>query len=120
MNTHSKLLLFSFSLLGLLSCKSTEKTTTDSEKPMVQTVSYERDIKPIMIRSCTPCHYPEKGRKKQLDTYEAVSDNVSQIIKMVSLDPSDEHFMPYESKKQPLSEQEIELFKTWKAEGKGK
>jgi hypothetical protein len=120
MKRNSTLFLFTFSLLGLIGCKSTEKTSSDSEKPMAQTVSYETDIKPIMMRSCSPCHFPEKGRKKHLDTYEAVSGSVSQIIKMVSLDPSDEHFMPYESKKQPLSEQEIELFKTWKAEGKGK
>jgi len=120
MKRNSILCLWTFSLLGLISCKSIEKTSSDSEKQMTQTVSYQTDIKPIMMRSCSPCHFPEKGRKKHLDTYEAVSGSITQIIKMVSLDPSDEYFMPFESKKQPLSEQEIELFETWKAEGKGK
>ncbi|TNE70647.1 hypothetical protein EP331_11435 [bacterium] len=111
--------LIAFCSLGVVvfaACKSSEKMA----EPMVQTVSYERDIKPIMQRSCAPCHFPEKGRKKHLDTYEAVSANISEIIYMVSLPADNEKFMPFEGKKQALSETEIEMFKLWKKEGKGK
>lgn len=103
----------------LISCSSSKKAT-DSDKMMTQRVSYERDLKPIIQRSCAPCHFPEKGKKEHLDTYEKVADHIGDILFMVQLPADNPKFMPYESKKQPLTAEEIELFKTWKKEGMGK
>ena len=77
------------------------------------TISYANDIKPIMERSCTPCHFPEKGRVEMLDTYEKTKSHVNEIIKRVELPKDERGFMPYMSKKTPLSKAEINLFKTW-------
>ena len=62
-----------------VSCKPTQKTAKAPEVTET-TTSYNEDIAPIMKRSCTPCHFPEEGRKKMLDTYEAASKNVHDII----------------------------------------
>jgi hypothetical protein len=77
-------------------------------------VTYQADIVPLMQRSCSPCHYPEKsGRKEPLDNYAAVKDHALEILERVQLPQSSLKFMPYEKKKQPLSAEEVELFKNW-------
>lgn len=84
-----------------------------SRKAKVKQTSYERDIQPIMIRSCSPCHFPEKGKKKLLHTFEATRDNIRVIIERVQLPSDHEEFMPFKSKRQVLSQEEIALFKLW-------
>lgn len=79
-------------------------------------MSYQRDIKPIIQRSCTPCHFPARGRKVMLNTHTAVVENIDEIMKRTQLSSLDEGFMPFKSKREPLSKEEIELFKMWIAE----
>lgn len=77
-------------------------------------VTYNDDIVPLMQRSCSPCHYPAKsGRKEPLDNYAAVKDHAAEILERVQLPETSLKFMPYEKKRQPLSAEEIELFKNW-------
>jgi len=94
-------------------CTSTKKSTK-SEK--INLVSYEKDLKPIMIRSCTPCHFPEKGRLEHLNTYQATKNYVNAIIERIELAPDAKGYMPYASKKPALSVTEINLFKEWIAQ----
>ncbi|MEZ4918118.1 MAG: hypothetical protein R2792_03340 [Saprospiraceae bacterium] len=100
-------------------CKQAQKTaeTPTPPVPPEELVSYAADIKPIMDASCTPCHYPEKGRKKMLDTYAATKDNAGEILKRVQLPADDIEFMPFKSKKTPLTEEQIALFKKWARQG---
>jgi hypothetical protein len=77
------------------------------------TVSFEKDILPIMVDRCTPCHFPEKGQKKMLNTYEAVSENIYDIVTRVKLPHDDLKFMPYKSKKEPLSDSLVNVFIKW-------
>lgn len=93
------------------------KQAIDKEDVTDPTVFYETDIKPIMLRSCTPCHFPENGKKKMLDSYEATLNNIVDIINRVQLPSEERKFMPFKSKKKPLSAEEIALFKTWYNEG---
>lgn len=77
-------------------------------------VTYTKDIAPIMERSCAPCHYPKMdGNKEALDTYEAVKNELEDVVYRVQL-PSD-HFrhMPYRGKKPDLSAEEIQMLKNW-------
>lgn len=77
-------------------------------------VSYTKDIAPILSRSCSPCHFPAlDGNKQPLDTYEAVKDELEDVVYRTQL-PSD-HFrhMPYRGKKPDLSAEEIEMLKNW-------
>lgn len=83
-------------------------------------VSYSDHIKPMLENSCTPCHYPEKGKKKLLNTYEAVAEDIDEIIYRVQLPSDSSEFMPYKSKKLPLSAVEIQVLKNWNDQGLGR
>ena len=103
------------SILFLPFCTSTKKgqaNAHDSAKPGA--ISYQKDILPIMQARCTPCHFPEQGKKKMLDTYGAVKNNLDDILTRIQLPPGDEKFMPFKSKKEPLSDSLVMVFKQWK------
>ena len=83
-------------------------------------VSYEADVAPIMVDRCTPCHFPDGGKKKFLDTYAAVSNNIDDIIFRVELPQDSARFMPFKNKKEPLSDSMIAVLKTWRQTGMAK
>jgi len=113
-----------FTLLALLVVACSPKvapTRSDTGKKSknMPAVSYATDIVPIMQRSCTPCHYPAQGgRKEPLDSYAAVSNHIDEMIARVSMSKLNPKYMPYNGKKDALSPEEIELFKAWVAGGK--
>lgn len=101
-------LIFIFSTLQF--CKSSKKAT--SKKNEIS-VTYTQNIAPLLERSCTPCHFPDKGRKKMLNTFEAVKENIDDILRRVQLPETDKDYMPFKSKKPALTAEEIDLLKTW-------
>ena len=122
--THLRLNKFYILLVLLLSislqfCKSSKSTVSDSSKsePLI---SFEQHISPIMALKCTPCHFPERGKKKLLHTYEATKENIDDILIRVQRPADDPKFMPFKSKKEPLTSTEIALFKKWLAQGMSK
>jgi uncharacterized membrane protein len=106
-------------LMVLQFCKPTQTTTADTKKdaPPAVLVSYEKDIRPLMLERCTPCHFPEMGKKKMFDTYAATKTDVSEIIRRIKLKPEEVQFMPFKSKKPALTEKEIQLFSDWLSQG---
>ncbi|MAS79278.1 MAG: hypothetical protein CMI25_02555 [Opitutae bacterium] len=97
-----------------------------------QTVSFNRDIRPILSSKCFHCHGPsDKFRKAKLrlDLEESALSERDGIRAIVpgSLDESElwhrilsddpEEMMPPPESKKPMSKEEISLFKTWIAEG---
>ncbi|MFH4963423.1 hypothetical protein V8G69_00335 [Gaetbulibacter sp. M235] len=107
-----------FLLLVLVSsmfqfCKSSKAVTTNSKEIVI---SYIKNIAPIIERSCSPCHFPENGKKKWLNTYDAVKNNIEDILTRVQLPATDEKFMPFRNKKPALTEEEVALFKKWVAQ----
>lgn len=99
-------------VLFLQNCKSAQNTYT---APV--TFTYTKDVAPIMQTSCTPCHFPPEGKKEALNSYETVKNNIAEIIHSVQL-PKDNHdFMPFKSKKPPLTESQIATLVTWQKEG---
>jgi len=94
-----------------LSCWTSKKATGSEE------VSYSRDVYPILVDRCTPCHFPEKGKKKMLDTYEAARNNINDIIERVSLPQDHREFMPYKLKKAPLTDSMVNVLVQWKDQG---
>lgn len=80
-------------------------------------VSYVRNIQPIMAESCSPCHYPEKGKKELLDTYDATARFIDDIIYRVQLPADSSQFMPYKSKKMPLTLDQIQMLIDWRDAG---
>ncbi|MBS1509538.1 MAG: hypothetical protein JST86_01760 [Bacteroidetes bacterium] len=91
-------------------CNSSKKITKATP------LSFGKDILPIMQNSCTPCHFPPDGRKKPLNTYDAVKANIDDVIARVKLPVSANGFMPFKSKKPPLSDSLIHILEQWKAQ----
>jgi len=115
-----------FSLISLLSC------CLQLAGEGKQTVSFNRDIRPILSSKCFHCHGPsEKSRKAKLrlDLEESAlseRDGIRAIVprkldeselwhRILSDDP--EEMMPPPESKKPMSKEEISLFKSWIAEG---
>jgi protein-arginine kinase activator protein McsA len=103
------------SIITLSFCSSGKKTMTASNnaphpKPAF---TYEKDVAPIMMASCSPCHFPESGKVKPLDTYEAAAKNIDDIVQRVQLPVDHEGYMPFKSKRPALTEREIAILKKW-------
>jgi len=100
-----------FMSTALMGCKAKKSVV------VAPLVSYQTDINPLIERSCTPCHFPEKGRKKMLNSYGAVAENVVDIIRRVKLPADHKDYMPFKSKNVPLTAQEIGLIELWEKQG---
>src|SRR5690349_12122235 len=97
-NVNQKILLFVLLCVIALPFCSTSKKTMGDKKMTEPSVSYATDIAPIMAERCTPCHFPNGGKKKFLDTYAAVSENIDDIIRRIDLPVDSAGFMPFKSK----------------------
>lgn len=102
------LLIFIMSIMQF--CKSSKNVTTNTNEIVV---SYTQNIAPLLAKSCTPCHFPERGKKKMLNTFGAVKDNIDEILMRVQLPESEKKYMPFRSKKPALTKEEIDLLKKW-------
>lgn len=98
---------------------STSKSAAVGKKDAkpVAAYTYSKDVAPIMQARCTPCHFPDGGKKKFLDTHSAVSANIDDIIRRVELPTDSSEFMPFKSKKPPLSDSLINVIRVWKETG---
>lgn len=98
-------------------CTTTKQPTQKSAKIRGPVVSYTKDIKPVMLQSCTPCHFPDQGKKKMLDTYESTKANIEDILTRVQLPEDEIKYMPFKNKKPALTSEEIIKIKRWVAQG---
>lgn len=91
---------------------------SSSKKAVVSpSLSYAKDVVPVMQASCSPCHFPPEGRKEPLNTLEAVKANIDHVLERVKLPKEDRRFMPMMSKKPALTAEQISLLEQWKAAG---
>jgi hypothetical protein len=95
-------------LQGSTIAKSDDYQISDTIK-----LSYKKDIVPIMRTSCAPCHFPPDGRVEPLDTYEAVQNNIADVLERIKLPKDHRKFMPYQSKKPVVSDSLIVVMETW-------
>jgi uncharacterized membrane protein len=118
-NKYVIILVATAMIMTLQVCKPTQTTTADTSKIVApeNLVSYEKDIRPLMLERCTPCHFPETGKKKMFDTYVATKGDVNEIVTRIKLNPEDVKFMPFKSKKPALTEKEVQLFSDWLSQG---
>ena len=96
---------------------STAKKAAAGKEAAAPVVTYTQDVAPILQARCTPCHFPDGGKKKFLDTHNAVATNIDDILRRVQLPRDSSAFMPYKSKKPPLSDSLIMVLKVWKETG---
>lgn len=108
------LLILPFSLV-LTNCNSTKKGAdyTKVEKKL----NYNKDIKPIIENSCTPCHIPPQGKKEPLENYVHVKENIASIIERVKLPKEDKKFMPPRNKKPALNDSLVAVLVKWQEQG---
>jgi len=93
-------------------CNSSKKAAAKVPAKSV----YTGQVEMLVMADCAPCHIPSKGgNKRPLDTYDAVKANIDDIIKRISLNPTDRGFMP--SRRAKLSDSTINAFKKWKDDG---
>jgi hypothetical protein len=103
-----------FTILLLPFCTTSKKAVGDN-KMTEPKISYALDIAPILADRCAPCHFPG-GKKKFLDTYTAVSTQIDDILYRIQLPTDSSAFMPFKSKKPPLSDSLIQVIKLWKTQ----
>jgi uncharacterized membrane protein len=91
---------------------------------------YGAHVEPIFITHCDSCHGPDKQKGRlRLDTYESLmrggkdgpaikagNAKASELLRRVSLSPSDDDAMPPQGKR-PLAANEIKLLELWIAAG---
>ncbi len=93
---------------------STSKNASGKKNKVIM-LSYTSDISPILQVHCAPCHFPVAGgKKKPLDNFEAVKTNIDAMLIRVQLPNTDPKFMPFMSKKEPLSDSLIQVLKLWR------
>lgn len=79
----------------------------------VNYVSFEKDIKPIIVAKCATCH--TQGPQTIYTDYLNAKTDINLILDRIQRDPKDAGFMPKKGEK--LSEGEINLFKQWLSDG---
>ena len=104
----------------LMFCSTAKSASADKGKGKAMAVSYEQDVAPIMHNRCTPCHFPDGGKVKFLDTYAAVSQNIDHILYRVQLPQDSARFMPFKHKKPALSDSMVQVLIAWKDGGMAK
>lgn len=107
-----KTLIVMLGLAGLIvfqNCSSSKKAS----KAKVATVSYQKEVMPIIQASCTPCHFPPDGNKTPFNSYDAVKGHIGDMIARVKLPVTDAKFMPFKSKKPALTTDQIALLEEW-------
>lgn len=109
----SLLLLTLISIAVLPFCTTSKKTVGD-KKMDEPSISYTADIAPIFQAHCSPCHFPDGGKLKFLDSYAAVTNNIDDILFRVQLPQDSIRFMPFKQKKEPLNDSLIQVIKYWK------
>ncbi len=95
-------------------CHGSKKATASTPP---RKLSYESDLKTVIMANCTPCHIPAKGgNKKPYDNFANVQKDIDEMIRRIELNPTDRGFMPFK-KPAKLSDSTIAVFKKWKEDG---
>jgi hypothetical protein len=86
-----------------------------SKPALVSKVTYVSDVEPLLVKNCSPCHFPPTGKKEPLNTYLAVKTEIDEILESIKKNPGEKGFMPVKHDK--LSDSTIAVFDMWKAGG---
>ena len=86
---------------------------TAKKAQATKAVSYNQDVHPIIMNSCSPCH--TGGKQKSLNNYAAASGEIDEILTRIQKNPGEKGFMPFRHDKLPDST--IAVFVRWKEGG---
>jgi hypothetical protein len=112
------LLLFVI-LTGIASCVKIDVEPDDTQIPSTtpknQIATFDRDIKPIFLTKCAPCHLENGDRVNKWNNYTTVKTYITGIMGRVTREVTDPLLMPKNGPK--LSNAEINLLKKWIDDG---
>jgi len=91
-------------------CSSSKKVQTTVPK-----TSYASHVQSIVTNNCSPCHVGANAKQKLLNSYDAVKNNIDDIITRIHKNPGEKGYMPF--KRPKLADSTIQVFEKWKAEG---
>ncbi|MEP6711299.1 MAG: hypothetical protein ABJA37_02730, partial [Ferruginibacter sp.] len=92
-------------------CSSTKK----AQAVKASNITYMANVQDLVMGNCSPCHIPPKGFKKPFDNYNAVMQNIDEIIERIKKQPDEKGFMPFKHSRLPDST--ILVFENWKKAG---
>lgn len=110
------------SVAGTATYTITSKADGVNGNPVVVVVTvnvvkttYTKDIKPLLVGSCTPCHVAGGTNSNKWDDYATAKGKISSIIDRVKREPGTTGFMPRNGTK--MSASNIALLEKWLADG---
>ena len=98
--------------LTTISCE--EEAISKAQEDLEDTISFESNIKPIILAKCDPCH-SGNGYQTPYNQYANAKNAIDTILVRINLEESNSSFMPNGSSK--LDQSELDLFSQWKLEG---
>jgi hypothetical protein len=94
----------------ILSCKKDEAVVAP------KLLTYNADIKSILVANCAPCHLAGGVRANKWDDYTTTKNNVSSILDRIRRDVSAAGFMPRGGTR-PVSAADIAKIDQWMKDG---
>jgi uncharacterized membrane protein len=104
-------------LLALISiaCESRTYEEISDKTPIVELVTYNKDVKPVIDANCISCHSAGGAASFQPWTsYNQVKNNIDKIIDRINRPIGDPQKMPQGGS---LSPSQIAIITNWKADG---
>lgn len=96
-------------VLFFASCSKEEEPT-----PVVK-VTYNKDIKPIFVAKCSPCHLAGGANPNKWEDFTTVKNKIDVIIDRVNREATATGFMPRNGTKLPADQ--LALIAKWKTDG---
>lgn len=107
------------SVLILAACSNDDSSTTIAAPAPAGSVTYNKDVKPIIDNNCVVCHagLPKNGAPISLTAYDQVKDAVLKrsLIIRISLENGNTVLMPKGGPRLP--QETIDIIKKWEKDG---
>lgn len=110
-----KLALILSLAVTVIACESRTYEEISDNTPIVEKVTYNKDVKPIVEANCIACHSPGGPASFQPWTsYNQVKTHIDNILDRIQRPNGDPDKMPQGG---ALSQTQINIFIKWKADG---
>ena len=104
-------------LVVLLICSAFifNSCSEDDDPELVVKVTYTKDVKPVFLSSCTPCHLAGGANPNKWDEYSQAKGKINVILDRVQRTPGSTGFMPKVGS--ALTAGQIATLKQWVTDG---
>lgn len=99
-----------FSLVIFSSCEK------EDEPVVVAKITYDKDIKTILVTNCSPCHLAGGANPNKWDQFAVAQSKITTILDRVQREPGTTGFMPRNGTMK-LSADNIAKLKQWVTDG---